>query len=195
MRAPDDPYPDALARIIRARIADDETAALKALAEISFQQAPHRSERWPSRTVIARIYARDHYHCRYCGERVILTAVMRLVARLYPREFPYHPNWKTDSTHPAFVSRSATLDHVEPIADGGDPVDEANLVTACWGCNRRKGDLRLSEIGWSLVEPADKTWNGLTELFYPLWEAAGRPQLGEDERAWLRITRSNSQAN
>ena len=179
MRAPDDPYPDTLHRIIDARIAGDEVTALKALAGIRFEPRLRRPERWPSRTVIAKIYARDNYHCRYCGERVILTPVMRLVSRLYPKQFPYHPNWKADSTHPAFVSRSATLDHVVPIADEGDPVDPANLVTACWGCNRRKGDLRLDEIGWSLVEPADKTWKGLTELFFPLWEVAGQPDLSE----------------
>ncbi|MGH3695672.1 MAG: HNH endonuclease [Pseudonocardiaceae bacterium] len=190
MRAPDDPYPDTLHEIIKARIAGDEVSASRALAGIRFEPRLRRPERCPSRTVIAGIYARDNYHCRYCGERVILTPVMRLVARLYPEQFPYHPNWKTDSTHPAFVSRSATLDHVVPIADEGDPVDPANLVTACWGCNRRKGDLRLDEIGWSLVEPADKAWKGFTELFFPLWEAVGRPDLSEDEAWWLRATRT-----
>ena len=39
-------------------------------------------------SVIAKIYARDHYQCRYCGERLVLTAVMRLVSRLYPEQFP-----------------------------------------------------------------------------------------------------------
>lgn len=190
MRAPDDPYPDTIDRIIKARIAGDEVTESKALAEIRFEPRLRRQERWPSRRVIARIYARDYYHCRYCGERVILTPVMRLVARLYPEQFPYHPNWKADSTHPAFVSRSATLDHIVPISNEGDPVDSDNLVTACWGCNRRKGDLWLDEIGWSLVEPADKAWKGLTELFFPLWEAAGRPDLSEDEAWWLRATRT-----
>jgi hypothetical protein len=49
-------------------------------------------------SVIAGVYARDCYQCRYCGERVILTAVMRLLSMLYPGLFPYHPNWKADST-------------------------------------------------------------------------------------------------
>jgi DNA-directed RNA polymerase subunit RPC12/RpoP len=99
MRAPDDPYPDTLHEIIKACIAGDEVAASKALAGIRFEPRLRRPERLPSRTVIARIYARDNYHCRYCGERVILTPVMRLVARLYPEQFPYHLNWKADSTH------------------------------------------------------------------------------------------------
>lgn len=39
---------------------------------------------------------------------------MRLVARWFPEEFPWHKNWKGGETHPAFASRSATLDHVIP---------------------------------------------------------------------------------
>jgi 5-methylcytosine-specific restriction endonuclease McrA len=186
MRAPDDPYPDALARIINARIAGDEAAALAEMARHRFLPPERRTERWPATSVIARVHARDRYQCRYCGERVILPAVMRLVSRLYPELFPYHRNWKADSTHPAFVARSATLDHVRPIADGGDPLEPANLATACWGCNRRKGDLRLDELGWSLVEPSIPNWQGLTELFRPLWEAVGRPPLSEDEHGWMR---------
>jgi len=186
MRAPQDPYPDALARIINARIERDQAAALAEMNQIRFLPPERKTERWPAMSVIAGVYARDRYQCRYCGERVILTAVMRLVSRLYPDQFPYHSNWKADSTHPAFVSRSATLDHVHPIADGGDPLDPANLVTACWGCNRRKGDLRLDELGWSLVEPSIPGWQGLSELFRPLWQAAGEPSLTEDERAWMR---------
>lgn len=162
MRAPDDTYPESLIRIIQARIQGDEEAAWSAVREISFVPRDRKKERWPAMSVIAKIYARDHYQCRYCGERVILTAAMRLISRLYPIQFPYHPNWKADSTHPAFVSRSATLDHVKPIVGGGDPIAPDNLVTACWNCNRRKGDLDLEEIGWSLVEPRDKDWRGLT---------------------------------
>jgi 5-methylcytosine-specific restriction endonuclease McrA len=194
VRSPDDPYPDALIRVIQTRIAGDETAALAEITTIGFTPPQRRVERWPAMSVIAGVYARDHYHCRYCGERVILTAVMRLVARLYPEQFPYHPNWKADATHPAFISRSATLDHVRPIADGGDSLVLDNLVTACWNCNRRKGDLRLEEIGWTLVEPRDASWRGLTELYRPLWDASGQPVLSDDEHAWMRaIDRTHAQ--
>jgi 5-methylcytosine-specific restriction endonuclease McrA len=192
VRQPDDPYPDALARIINARLSGDEAAALAEMIKYRFVPLERRPERWPAMSAIARIYKRDCYHCRYCGERVVLTAVMRLVSRLYPEMFPYHPNWKADATHPAFISRSATLDHMKPIADGGDPLDPANLVTACWGCNRRKGDLRLDELDWPLIDPANPTWQGLTEVFRPLWNAAGRPPLSEDEHAWMRAVETAS---
>jgi hypothetical protein len=32
----------------------------------------------------SHLYARDRYQCRYCGEKVILTQVMRLLSRLHP---------------------------------------------------------------------------------------------------------------
>jgi hypothetical protein len=122
MRTPEDPYPDVLQQVMVARIAGDQRAAQVLIDAITFVPGERRSERWPARSVIAAVYAEDHYQCRYCGERVILTPIMRLLARLYPEQFPYNPNWRADSTHPAFVSRSATLDHVVPIADGGDPL-------------------------------------------------------------------------
>lgn len=190
MRAPDDPYVGVLHEAMLARIGGDVTGAWSLMESIRFEAVPRRVEKWPTRKVIAAVYAADSYQCRYCGEKTILTPVMRLLARLYPEQFPYHPNWKADSTHPAFVSRSATLDHIVPIADGGDPIGRENLVTACWGCNRRKGDLRLGEIGWSLAEPTDRTWMGLTELYFPLWLAGGQPDLGEDERWWLQASRN-----
>jgi len=95
-------------------------------------------------SVMARIY--DKYQCRKYGGKVILTPVMRLISKGFLDEFPYQQDWKADATHPAFITRSATLDQVEPIALGGDPVAEANLATACWGCNHRKGDLGLDEL-------------------------------------------------
>jgi 5-methylcytosine-specific restriction endonuclease McrA len=186
MRGPDDHYPDVLARVVQARLRQDTATAAAEIAAIAFTLPERTPERWPAMSVIAAVYARDRYHCRYCGERVILTAVLRLVARLYPDQFPYHRNWKADATHPAFIARSATLDHVHPIALGGDPLAVDNLVTACWGCNRRKGDLDLDQLGWQLLPPPHTTWAGLTDLFRPVWEAVGRPTLSEDEAAWMR---------
>ncbi len=33
----------------------------------------------------------------------------------------------------------ATLEHIQPLCDGGDPTDPHNLALACKGCNNRKG--------------------------------------------------------
>jgi 5-methylcytosine-specific restriction endonuclease McrA len=44
-----------------------------------------------------------------------------------------------------FAADELTLDHVEPRVRGGDR-SEGNLVTACMGCNTRKGHRRLSQF-------------------------------------------------
>jgi 5-methylcytosine-specific restriction endonuclease McrA len=43
-----------------------------------------------------------------------------------------------------FESELLTVDHVQPRMRGGDR-SGGNLVTACGGCNARKGSLRLAE--------------------------------------------------
>ncbi len=42
-----------------------------------------------------------------------------------------------------FPAEELTLDHVQPRVRGGDRSD-GNLVTACGGCNTRKGHRRLA---------------------------------------------------
>lgn len=158
MRGPDDHHPDVLAHVVHARLRQD-TATAAEIAAIAFTPPEHIPERWPAMSVIAAVCAHDRYHCRHCGERVILTAVMRPVSRLYPDQFPYHRNWKADATHPAFIARPATLDHVHPHRARRDPL---------------------------AIDDPHSTWAGLTDLFRPLWEAVGRPTLSADEAAWMR---------
>jgi 5-methylcytosine-specific restriction endonuclease McrA len=44
-----------------------------------------------------------------------------------------------------FEPAELTVDHVQPRMRGGDR-SGGNLVTACGGCNARKGSLRLAEF-------------------------------------------------
>ena len=44
-----------------------------------------------------------------------------------------------------FAPDALTVDHVQPRMRGGDR-SGGNLVTACGGCNARKGGLRLSHF-------------------------------------------------
>jgi hypothetical protein len=79
------------------------------------------------RRVRCAMWLRDHFHCRYCGGRVIPNSVLELVSEVYPEAFPYHPNWKAGQTHPAFAARAAMVDHVVPGSFGGAWLDENNL--------------------------------------------------------------------
>ena len=44
-----------------------------------------------------------------------------------------------------FLPEALTVDHVQPKMRGGDR-SGGNLVTACEGCNARKGGLRLADF-------------------------------------------------
>lgn len=65
------------------------------------------------------VFRRDRFTCRYCGARVVAGAYI-------------------DSHMRALGIRKANIDHVLPIARGGQN-DDANLVTACVWCNSSKG--------------------------------------------------------
>jgi hypothetical protein len=186
IRPTTDDYPEQLQQAMEILLSEGTEAARKVLAPIAYarHEVPLRSD--PSETVVASIYRRDHFHCRYCGCRVIPIPVMRLIAHQFPEEIPYHPNWKGGETHPAFASRSATLDHVIPWAAGGRN-DPGNLACACWICNRVKGEFSLEQLGWQLLPISDDDgWDGLTRFYPELWRMAGEPRSSEHP-LWVRL--------
>jgi len=131
------------------------------------------------------VFRRDGWTCRYCGGQTIFTPAMALLGELFPDHFPYVATWKGGATHPAVTARAAVVDHVVPGSLGGAWLDQSNMVTACWPCNERKGDLTLQILGWSLHPSADTSWDGLTTKYRRLWELAGRPTQ-HAHRAWLQ---------
>lgn len=180
-----DPYADVLTAVLLA-MAEDLDKARRELVSIRFAPPAVVARSDPSIGTQVHVYQRDHWQCRYCARRTIPTVVMRLISRAFPVEFPYQANWRPAETHPAYNARATTLDHVVPVAWGGPQKDPANLVTSCWPCNRRKGDLRLEELGWELRDPASSEWDGLLGLYQRAYTAAGHPPLTEDERTFLR---------
>lgn len=95
-----DDYPTVIEGAIRALLENGQDAGRRRLIAIAYpiQELPKR----PSlgRALMARVYLRDSFICRYCGGRTILTAVMELLATIYPDIFPFHPNWKGGSLTP-----------------------------------------------------------------------------------------------
>jgi len=80
---------------------------------------------------------------------------------LLPAEFPFHPNWKMDKTHQAYWELFPTLDHIVPVARGGQD-DEENLVSTSMLKNSAKANSTLEELGWHLHPPGDMAqWDGM----------------------------------
>ena len=77
---------------------------------------------------------------------------------------------RRDSHRCAYCGRSAsTIDHIIPRSRGGEDSWE-NLVAACHGCNSRKADRTLAQLGWKLrfapSKPRGPQWF-ITELDRP----------------------------
>jgi len=122
-----------------------------------------------------RVFVRDGFTDRYTGERLIFPPVLRAVSTELPADFPYHPNWKTDVTHPAYWEIGATVDHLLPVSRGGVD-DDSNWVTTSMARNSAKGNWTLEELGWALRAPgAFKEWDGLVHWF--LEYARSHPEL------------------
>ena len=112
-----------------------------------------------------QVFVRDGFIDRYSGQRLIFPGVLRLLSIFLPDEFPFQKNWKMTETHIAYWELYPTIDHVVPIARGGND-DKSNWVTTSMLRNTAKSNWTLSELGWVLLQPGKMTtWDGFTYLF------------------------------
>ncbi|MDQ3697232.1 MAG: HNH endonuclease [Gemmatimonadota bacterium] len=112
---------DGKAEIVEAepdRLVRSERLALPRPVVIRLMKFIHVPRRFRRQVTNTFLFARDHYRCQYCG---------RMGVELRPRE-------------------SLTRDHLIPLSRGGTN-DWRNVVTACSGCNARKGNHLPGEIG------------------------------------------------
>jgi len=133
-----------------------------------------------------RVFIRDGFVDRYCGERLVFPAVLRVLSHALPDKFPYHPNWRTAMTHPAYWEIGATIDHQVPVTRGGAD-DASNWVTTSMARNSAKMNWSLAEIGWKLHPPGDfRVWDGL--LPWCVEYSNRHPEVITDSglRQWLR---------
>jgi 5-methylcytosine-specific restriction endonuclease McrA len=86
-----------------------------------------------------RVFIRDGFIDRYTGERLVFPPVLRLISADLPDDFPFHPNWKANVTHPAYWEVGATVDHLIPTSRGGAD-DESNWVSTSMARNSAKGN-------------------------------------------------------
>jgi hypothetical protein len=112
-----------------------------------------------------KVFIRDGFIDRYSGQRLVFPAAIKLLSLLMPNEFPEHPNWALKHGHVIYWELLPTIDHVVPIARGGEDVD-SNWVSTSWLYNFIKLDFTLEELGWSL-HPAGsfEEWDGLLGWF------------------------------
>jgi HNH endonuclease len=118
-----------------------------------------------SKALMLRIFMKDGFIDRYSGQKLIFPPVLRILSMNYPEEFPFHPNWKMSECHPAYWDLLPTIDHIIPIAKGGDNTEE-NLVSTSMMRNSAKSNFTLEELGWQLHSPGKiENWDGQVSWF------------------------------
>lgn len=132
-----------------------------------------------------RVFVRDGFIDRYTGERLIFPPVFRVISVRLPAQFPFHPNWKTDVTHPAYWEMGATIDHLVPVSRGGAD-DEANWVTTSMARNSAKCNWMLEELGWTLHPRGDGAWDGLMRWYLDYTAAHPEVLLDGSMRQWRK---------
>jgi hypothetical protein len=143
---------------------DEQQAAAIARADYPF--APVQSTgRAYTEAECAAIFIRDGFIDRYSGTQLVYPGAIRLLSRLLPSEFPFHPNWKMTETHMIYWELFPTVDHIIPVARGGAD-NEANWATTSMLHNSAKSNWTLDELGWRLLPPGDLgQWDGMLRWF------------------------------
>jgi hypothetical protein len=149
------------------------------------RSSPATKRRYTARQATA-VFVRDGFVDRYSGNHLIFPGVLRLLSHLYPREFPYHPNWKFGVGHAWYWDLFPTVDHLVPVTiQGAD--EKSNWLTTSMRRNLIKSNRSLESLGWQLFPPGDlQQWDGMYKWFRDYVGARPEVFLPVSIRAWYR---------
>lgn len=180
---------ESLVAVCRSLSASKPLQAAAILSEYyPFTSLPATTRRYGPRESTA-VFVRDGFIDRYSGRPLIFPPVLRLVSKSLPSDFPFHPNWKMEVTHPAYWEVGATVDHLHPVTRGGK--DElSNWVTTSMARNSAKMNWTLEQLGWELHPPGDfSEWDGLLNWFLEYADQHQELVGGSSLRQWHRAAR------
>lgn len=128
--------------------------------------SPHR--RKYTRYHMCKVFLRDGFIDRYSGKKLLFPGLIKLLTNEFPYIFKYHRNWKMSDTHMIYWDLFPTIDHLIPVARGGqDSYD--NLITTSMIRNSAKSNWTIEEIGWNLHPKGQlEEWDGLVHPFLEL---------------------------
>ena len=132
----------------------------------------------------------DGFIDRYTGKKLLNPGILKIISYYFPNEFPYHAHWKMTETHIAYWELIPTIDHIYPIAKGGED-NENNWVTTSMKNNSIKSNYTIDEIHWKLYPKGDiAEWDGLTKIFLQLVE--NDKELLNDSyiKSWYKVSKT-----
>ena len=127
----------------------------------------------PTTKLESQVIQLQGFHCRYCGIRLVPNNQLKKLQCLVgyetlPNRSQDKNKTKNTDIHGIWLLTRAAVDHVEPVAQGGQDVNRVeNLVACCWSCNYGKWKYTLKELELDnpLCRPVKKTdWSGLTDI-------------------------------
>lgn len=130
----------------------------------------------PNINTKAHVLVRDFFAFRYCGSRLYLAQVIKILDMYNPERKQWDAHWKAEPLR----SNGATVDHIIPEDEGGyDMLD--NLVACCVACNSSKGKGQRNLLPQSL----DKSWDGGSSIFITL-APSYLDLLSKEDKKWLK---------
>ena len=127
----------------------------------------------PTKSQEKRIISAQGFHCRYCGIRLVLNDQFKKLQDIVgydvlPNRSQAKKKTKNTDIHGIWLMTRATVDHIEPVSQGGLDVNrEENLAACCWPCNYAKWKYTIEdlEIDDPMCRPVRHTdWLGLTDI-------------------------------
>ena len=126
------------------------------------------TKRTYSRYQMCRVFLRDGFIDRYSGGKLLFPGIIMLLTIEFPEIFKYQKNWKMSDTHMVYWELFPTIDHLVPVARGGQD-DESNWITTSMVHNSAKSNWTIDELGWKLYDKGYvENWDGLTNCFLEL---------------------------
>ena len=181
---------DIISNIVEFLIDNNKSSA----KSIILNEYPHKIYSVEKRTYTVsekmEQFMRDGFIDRYTGEKLLNPGILKVLSTYFPDEFPFHPHWKMTETHIAYWELIPTLDHIYPIAKGGQD-DKSNWVTTSMKNNSIKSNYTIDEIHWSLHPQGNITeWDGLSKSFMNLIDS--NKELLKDNyiKIWYTVTKS-----
>ncbi len=121
-----------------------------------------------SKYQMCKVFLRDGFIDRYSGNKLLFPGLIKILTIEFPDIFKYHRNWKMADTHMIYWDLFPTVDHLIPIARGGQDI-ESNWITTSMLRNSAKSNWTIEEIGWTLYDKGQlDNWNGLINYFIDL---------------------------
>jgi len=121
-----------------------------------------------SKYQMCKVFLRDGFIDRYSGAKLLFPGLIKIMTIEFPDIFKYHKNWKMSETHMIYWDLCPTIDHLVPVARGGQDIEQ-NWITTSMVHNSAKSNWTIEEIGWELHNKGElKNWDGLVSNFLEL---------------------------